>query len=329
MLRWSQLDINRTKDALLLQIEDRKISRFEPVFVPNGGFLYSNLEGHDLAEQSSLLRHLEKEGFLTGEEFGSILQCKACYATEFCTRLTCKVCESTNITRGPVIEHHPCGNIDFGDKYLVQDENIMMCGKCGKRLKAIGVDYSKPGVFYKCLNCKALLPEIGNSYTCFRCGADWKENDLQQLQLMVYDVNQEKVSVHFAKNNMMPLVAAELYKKHGIVAKSPGKVMGLSKIEHSFDLLISHYETGEPILVADVLSDTDKNPLDKIQILAFYAKCLDANFATKQGLKRFLAVPSEPSKEVRDFADAYGIIILKATSSEDTISTIIEMLRRL
>src|SRR6185295_11936079 len=162
--------------------------------------------------------------------------CPSCLATQFSVQFCCTVCNSANVTKGSVIEHLTCGNIDLDTKYAQQEDNIFVCGKCGKRLKAIGVDYAKPGIFYKCLNCKALLPQVHDLYTCYGCCKSWHEDQLKELHLMKYGVDMEQLSRYFVEYDLLPLVAEQLYKKHGLKAESPGKVKGLSKIEHTFDL---------------------------------------------------------------------------------------------
>jgi hypothetical protein len=201
----------------------------------------------------------------------------------------------------------------------------LVCSKCGKRLKAIGVDYAKPGVFFKCGKCKALLPEVESSFMCFRCGASSTRDQLQELQLMAYNVNQERVSEYIVKNNFLPYVAEELGKRN-VRVESPGKVKGLSKVQHNFDLLISQDQSDEPIMLADILEDVDNRQLNSVRILAFYAKCLDANFSTRKVIKKILLSSSELDNEACELAAAYGITILQSEKPEDIASTISDML---
>ena len=337
--------LNDALRSLLLQIKDRKIAAFEPIFQQGIGYRYPNLEGYDgFQKQIAVLQQLENEGFLTSELLESVLQCPACSATRFSVQQSCTVCQSTNVTRGAVTEHLACGNIDFDSKYAIEagtasgggEENVLVCPKCRKRLKAIGVDYAKPGIFYKCLNCKALLPQTASLYTCLDCCKSWQDDQLKELQLMKYDVNMEMVSSYFLEYNLLPLVAKRLFTKHGVKAESPGKVRGLPKIEHSFDLLVSHYENGEPMLVADLLIDSKDNnisnygsssqQLQSIRILAFYAKCLDASYSTTRIIKKILVVQSELSKEAKELATAYGVTIVERADVEMMASLILKML---
>jgi len=313
---------------LLLRIKDRQLSTIEPVFQQGKGFIYSELEERDLHDHLTILRKLEKDGFLRSELLESVLQCPSCLAAHFSVQLRCTVCNFATITRGAVIEHLACGNIDLDAKYAQQEGNILVCGKCGKRLKAIGVDYAKPGIFYKCLNCKALLPQVQELYTCYSCGKSWKEGELKDLHLMKYSVDLEKISKYFIEYDLLPHVAEQLYKKYGLKAESPGKIKGLSKIEHTFDLLVSHYESGEPMLVADLLVDgMDGNTAQGgMRILAFYARCLDANFATSRIIKKVLVTQSELSNDAKELAAAYGVRTIQMPDAEGMVSLIREML---
>jgi hypothetical protein len=314
--------------VLLQQLRERQIANIEPIFEQGRGFRYPDLEGNDIQGHLKILRELEKEGFLTSELLESILQCPNCHATEFSIQLSCTICKSTNITRGSVIEHLSCGNIDLDTKYAQQEDNTLVCSKCGKRLNAIGVDYAKPGVFYKCLNCKALLPQTENFYTCYNCCKSWKEEQLKELQLMKYNVELGNVSRYFVEYDLLPMVSERLYSKHGIKAESPGKVRGLSKIEHSFDLLVSHYESGEPILVADLMIDakSGNTSLDGIKILAFYAKCLDSNFSTTNVIKKVLVTQSELANDAIELANAYGVRVIQSPDIDTMVSRILGML---
>jgi hypothetical protein len=315
---------------LLLRIKEENITMFEPSFEPGNGFTYSNLKEQRFRDQVKLLQGLEREGFLTAELFDSVLQCKSCYSIELSMKLSCTVCKSTNLVRGGVIEHLSCGNIDFDDKFRTGESNVLECNKCGKRLRAIGVDYSKPGVFYKCLNCKAMLPEMDRNYICFRCGAGWMEGQLQNLQLMTYNVNLEKIAEYFVGTIFLPTVVAELNKKFGIMAVSPGKIVGLSKVQHTFDLLVLPYGgSTEPLLVGDVLDEKTDGHLDNVRILAFYTKCLDVNFSTKKVIKKILVSTSEELRQdARELAAAYGIIIIQSTNSQDVAAKVIDILDR-
>jgi len=373
-----------TIENLLNQIRNHKIDNFAPKFENNRGFRYPELDAYsdDLTRQLKLLHKLEAEGFLVSEFAHSILLCPTCQSsTEFSLNQSCTICSSTDIIRGSFIEHLACGNIDFDIKF-VKDGNdsnnasVMMCNKCGKRLKAIGVDYARPGIFYKCLNCKALLPELTMHYTCIKCSSALNKDQLKELRLMKFNVDLPAVSRYFTENNLLPVVAEALnnlnyinseiknlgetetsgsnanvgdalriglgptdtIKKNKLAIKAtcPGKIKGLSNIEHTFGLLVSDQNNGVPLLVADLLEEkNDKNEvsnksntrrLETMQVLAFYAKCLDANYSTDSVIKKILVVDTKLSNDAQELADAYNVATIQSANLHDVISFILDTL---
>jgi hypothetical protein len=312
---------------ILSQLSKKGTRSIEPVFGLDSGFRYPELGGIALHEQLDYLHQLEKAGFVTSELHETILRCPECESTRFSTQLSCTVCKSSNVTRGAVIEHLTCGNIDFDTKYGSQGTNTFVCPKCGKRLKAIGVDYARPGIFYSCLHCKALLPQAENAHICLNCTKKWSEAELKELQLMKYTIDLEKTSKYLVRDQLFALVAEMLYFKHGIKAESPGKLKGLSKVEHTFDLLVTHYEKGEPMLVADLmLEDKNNTRITSVKILAFYAKCLDSNYSTTNVIRKILVTQSELAVEAKELALAYGITIFQTTDPEELTSQILKVL---
>jgi TackOD1 domain-containing protein len=320
--------ISHNSKNLLLQIKDKKIAKIEPVFTQHLGFIYPDLGlDQDLQKQLDVLHQLELSGFVTSELSNSVLQCPDCHSTKFSTQLSCSVCKSTNVTKGAVLEHLLCGNIAFDTKYVSGEENVLVCPKCGKRLKAIGVDYARPGIFYKCLKCKALLPQTETTNTCLQCTRSWNQTELGELQLMRYQVDVESISKQFIEHNLLPLVAEKLFSSHGLKVESPGKIKGLSKMEHTFDLLVLHYESGEPILALDLFDNNKEDVrMAAIRILAFYAKTLDANHSASGVIKKILVTRSEVDDEANELASAYGITIIQPTGPDMVISLILSKL---
>ena len=63
-----------------------------------------------------------------------------------------------------------------------------------------------------------------------------------------------------------------------------------------------------------------------VGILAFYAKCLDANHATSNVIKKILVTKSDLNKEARELAKAYNITIIQTTDPDEMISIVLKVL---
>lgn len=289
-------DLSITKD-ILLRIRDNGISIIEPAFAPGGLAFkdFGDLEPYRVAES---LKVLERGNLLTAKPFSSILRCRNCDSFRFHARFICAACKMPNVTRGAVIEHLICGNIDFDERFL--KDGALQCNKCNKRLNAIGVDYSRPGYFYRCSDCLATLPDKDVQYICINCGTISAFDELQVQQLFSYVVNQERMAEIFIGKKLdvdnststasenddkkpayLSKAVVEILNKIGITSACPDLVAGLSKIKHHFELVV-YDEAGLPILLADPLySDNTKQESDTFQLMKFQAKCDDVILAVQ------------------------------------------------
>ncbi|HEX2014276.1 MAG TPA: hypothetical protein VLA68_03525, partial [Nitrososphaera sp.] len=180
--------------AKLAEIKDKRITRFEPIIRPEGGLTYTGFSDHDFARQLDLLKTLESFGIVKEEAFDYIRKCGRCGHHGLLLKVSCPVCGSTNTDLGKVIEHLPCGNIDLESKFISEDGGGLICAKCKKRLRAIGVDYVKPGSYCMCLSCNALSPEGKPQFVCLNCASTLSMDDVESEPLHAYSVDPEALS---------------------------------------------------------------------------------------------------------------------------------------
>jgi hypothetical protein len=283
--------------------------RLEPSFHPGRGFFYPDIELTTLEEQTSFLESFGRTDIVTRSPSISIMQCSFCSSHRFCSTFVCKLCRSPNILRGSAISHEPCGNIDFYDKY-VTDDGTLLCQKCNKNLKAIGIDYSKLERIYNCLNCKAMLSDIDQLYKCLDCGksSTLEESRILLLNEYVFDVN--KLSHIVNIDESMLSVVKEL-DKLGIEAVYQGAVTGASRMPHIFSLVVYVEKVQQPFLVADII-ETDHRT-DEMRLLSFIGKCVD----TRIEKKIIVAVPNLEEEGLRELIKANGIQLVELRSRED------------
>jgi Thaumarchaeal output domain 1 len=251
--------------------------RLEPAFQPGRGFFYQDIELSTLEEQTRFLESFERTDIVTRSPSISVMQCSFCGSHKFCSTLNCKLCKSPNILRGSAIMHEPCGNIDFYNKYVAAD-GALVCQKCNKNLKAIGIDYSRLDSIYNCVNCKAMLSDIDQFYKCIDCG---KSTTLEESQIMLlnqYVFDLDKLSSILNVDKSMLSVIKEL-DKLGIKAVHQGSVMGASRLAHIFSLVVFAGKEAQPFLVADII-ETDHRT-DEMRLLSFIGKCVDSRMENK------------------------------------------------
>jgi hypothetical protein len=313
---------NPTKQELskiLINIKDKNIAKFEPSFEPVIGFSYKDIEYYSFEEQKHFFETLEKIGIAASEPSHSILKCSSCDSTGFSVMFTCTLCGSPKIFMGVAIEHDLCGNVDFEHQYKTLD-GALKCEKCNRNLKAIGIDYSKKGHYYKCLECKAMLPNVLQQYICLECGKYSTKDELQFLPLYTYTVNPRKLSELLNANNYM-LSVAEHLERIGIKSSSLGSLRGKSNIQHTFALVV-YDERNTPIIIADTIESADHR-IDETFVLAFIARCLDVNVTNRV----LIAIP-RLEENLKALVYAHGIIVLEPNTRDEAEIDLIQYISR-
>jgi len=210
--------------------------------------------------------------------------------------------------RGSAIAHEPCGNIDLSDRYRTED-GTLVCHKCNRNLKAIGIDYSLLEPIYQCLNCKTLLSDIAQFYKCLDCGKSSTLEETSILLLNQYVVDVEKLSSIVNVDKSMLAVVKEL-EKLGIKAVHHGAVIGASRISHIFSL-VAYAEKGEqPFLVADIIQADHRT--DEMRVLSFLGKCIDSRIENKI----VVAIP-DLKEDLRELIKTNGIVLVESRTMED------------
>ncbi|HEX2124281.1 MAG TPA: hypothetical protein VHF44_01630, partial [Nitrososphaeraceae archaeon] len=295
--------------------------RLEPSFRPGRGFFYPDIELATLEEQTSFLESIGKMDIVTRNPSVSIMQCPYCSSHTFCSTFVCKLCRSPNILRGSAISHEPCGNIDFYDKY-VTDDGTLLCPKCNKNLKAIGIDYSKLDLIYNCLNCKAMLSDIVQSYKCLHCGKSSTLEESRILLLNEYIFDVDKLSNILNIDKSLLSVIKEL-DNIGIKAVYHGAVTGASRMSHIFYLVVYAEKVERPFLVADIIETDHKT--DEMRLLSYIGKCVDTRIENKV----IVAVPNLEEEGLRELVVANGIMLVESRSREDITLDLVKAIKQI
>ena len=151
---------------VLKTIKDRKLDAIEPNISHDNGIEYPKLNEFtsDLNELLSLLSKLERQGILKSKVVGNVAVCPHCRSHKLLLQLCCPSCDSANLRKGAIVEHMECGYTDVEFRFRRGEE--LICPKCRKVSKAVGVDYRKLGPLYKCEDCGSIFPNPKIKYTC-------------------------------------------------------------------------------------------------------------------------------------------------------------------
>jgi TackOD1 domain-containing protein len=319
----SSADKNKTNE-ILKALKKHGHNRYVPLFKPEIGFCYDKLEAFNFKEQVQFFGALEKaRAAIPSEALFTIIKCNSCGFPYFCIKYICTFCRSSNIARGTAIQHDTCGNVDFDREYMALDGKLV-CDKCQKELKALGVDYSKIDHYYKCLDCKVTLPNFEYHYGCLHCGRFLTQDEPQTLQLFSYTIDSQKLSSIFDKNDYVSSIKRKL-ENIGIGSSVSDKLTGVSMVQHTFDLIV-YNKHNIPQIVLDILGPSTaghNQEDDEIFLLSFISRCMEVKVPNKV-LISFMQV----NDRVKQLANTYQIHVIDAGCPDDNLQGVINKISK-
>jgi Thaumarchaeal output domain 1 len=293
---------------MLIEINDKKITRFQPSFEHLKGYNYNDLKYYDIDGQMQFLKTAHKFGISFKEHSISIFKCTNCRYNGFDISFICKVCSSTKIVKGIAIEHDECGGLDFEHRYN-KFRNELLCHKCDTPLNAVGVDYSVKGTYYECLDCKSFLPNVDYNYKCFRCSKEHTQDNLEINELFSYTIDLFKVKALIESNNSILSVSKEL-SRSAINSNILDTIIGNSGLNYTFPLIIYNNQNYPSILV-NILNIEDETDSGETFVLSFIARCSDIKISQK-----ILICTPYLKEELKTLCFNNGIKVIEAISQD-------------
>ena len=299
---------------LLISLKNGTVNIIKPEIDYERGINYrlSNkiINGISPEDLELILSELESLGILQSASISNIAVCPKCGSHKLMLQLHCPSCGSPTISKNVMIEHVACGYFDSEEKF--RRGEILICPKCGKTLKAIGVDYRKPGALYRCLRCGKLFPAVSKIYTC-NGGHSFTESELILREVKEYRVNHSKLTLIESEIVDYPRLLKEFDKKIWKV-EAPSKIVGKSGIEHEFTFALrlngENQEQDRLDIVADLYSHEKEVELEKI--LAFQAKVTDV----KPNESILMVIP-KLEKSGKVLGESYGIHVVEANDAKE------------
>ncbi len=142
------------------------------------------------------LEDLEVQGFLTGRLQDRIHLCPQCEHYQINFREVCPRCRIPHIQLHHNIHHYRCSyvgpEIEFQRPYnqraQTHDQWNLVCPKCMKKLKDIGVDYDRPSTSYVCFRCSEVFLEPTVNCLCMNCGGDFSTDKAKLQDIKIYSL---------------------------------------------------------------------------------------------------------------------------------------------
>lgn len=147
----------------------------------------------------------EKEYFRT-RFVDKLHVCSSCYSSFLNFRESCPKCHSADLVTENLIHHFVCAYV--GPEHDFHSGDYLVCPKCNRMLRHIGVDYDKPSLIYNCRNCTHVFQEPVMEAFCFACK---KTNSIDALiDVPVYSYELTPIGEETAQNGPSRDVSEEL-----------------------------------------------------------------------------------------------------------------------
>lgn len=309
-LDWSKLLSDPKILALLEKMVSGGIESLQPSVNLEGQIVYreiNDIVGNDAAQ---FLETLSKAGIMERKSETRILGCPSHEDSfDLNPRLRCPTCSSMLLRKGTLYQH-TCG-------YIGAEETFgQTCPKCGKAAPA--QSRKLMGGWYECDSCKNRFAAPNLYLYCSKYNHDFP---IQQARL-----------VDQSSYRLTPAASTDLKERLGIIIRVmqgllasgykveiSGTLLGVSGVEHSFDLVI---EDGSNKVPVD-LKVSSEGPVGVVTVLGTYAKALD----TKSKASVLIAVPNA-SEDAKKSISAYGMILVEGRDAGTITQTLISSLRR-
>ncbi len=311
-----RMDLQKT----LHKIKDSDSDVIEPSFTYDKSVEYPSIQDIDMSPDmvESALEDLAKLDILTREVSSNIGLCPVCNTHRLSVHFTCSICGSPSLEKVNVLEHLTCGYIAPEKEF--HKEGQLVCPKCRKTLKALGVDYKRQRNVYKCLECGSLIPIPDRLYSCEN-NHQFREDELIIRNIYRYRVNPTSRNIIDQLTlDLRPIQVEGI--RLGLYVRSPAVVKGKSGVEHEFSIALwkNVKYIDSPEAVIDIhLSD---KPANEMTVLALYAKMIDVGVK-----KAILGVLPGLSEEARKLAKAYGIKVIESEDADTLVEEIRKILR--
>jgi CheY-like chemotaxis protein/Zn finger protein HypA/HybF involved in hydrogenase expression len=261
--------------------------------------LYDWKPDETIKDMNAPLESLVKAGYILKQSTELILSCPMCNSHNIRLRYLCQKCNNSDFIKGDVLEHNKCGYSGLEDKFKVGD--ALVCPKCRKQLKLIGVDYSKAEAAYTCSKCSHFFTTPDLRYSCNVCGHDnFRISDGKWTGLFTYRINPDKITK--VKQTIVSLSSIKSFlEEKGFSVQSNVNPNLKYTIATNFDLVARNQD--HTILLIILGSDIEEN----------FAKMVDLDTVSKimpGRISKYAVIFSEPREVTRSLVKRFGIVTI-------------------
>ena len=246
------------------------------------------------------LKKLAKRGVLDARFVDRVLTCPNCSSSEVHNKYTCPKCSSFNVEYTQLLEHMKCGYM--GPRDTFEKEITLVCPNCRTQLREEALDYRVIGNCFQCEKCNYRFDKPDNLHICGKCGRKFSYQDAKYVKVFAYRIT-DKTLADLGKDHVILESIKEIFETIGCNVQLHAGVVGISGVEHHFDVLA---EREKIRIVIDISIAGAKN--DMISLLG---KKVDVNPTEA------IIIDLSKSDELSQLGKVYNITVFKVANKYD------------
>lgn len=171
--------------------------------------MYENQETLQLAERMKFAHKMEELGYAEKVKLvDRIHVCKECGDSHQLFIECCPKCNSSDIRQEPMIHHFRCANISPETTYFKDGQ--LVCPKCRRTLRHIGVDYDRPATIFSC-GCGNTFLHSNMKVHCTNCGNISSPEELTPIDVYEYRLTPAGISAFATNEAIFQIESTDIY----------------------------------------------------------------------------------------------------------------------
>ena len=152
-------------------------------------------------------------GLLHRSHFTRTHACKKCESSRLHAYEACPACGSADLREETIVHHYRCGAQEV-ESHFTQG-SFLICPKCHRALRHLGVDYGKPGKAIVCGSCGATESQPCVQLACLDCSSITPAEGATEIDWYHYDLTGDAILAlqqgHLPHFDITPLLASHLH----------------------------------------------------------------------------------------------------------------------
>lgn len=155
--------------------------------------LFHSLERFHLHEHFTFEQIMFERGYFRIRGFvNKIHLCPKCQHSHLLYVESCPRCGSSQVNSEEVIHHFRCANIT--PEHTYNKGGQLVCPKCSKQLRHIGVDYDRPATVFSCKQCDNSFLHPTTKAICTNCHSEHEVAKLIPHDVNIFEITKEGIA---------------------------------------------------------------------------------------------------------------------------------------